>query len=79
MNAPLTLERMRADVAELLGMSPAEVADDENLVDLGIDSLQIMTLADRWSRAGGVRIDFPDLAEHPAVGAWWRIASERVE
>ncbi len=68
--APLTLERIRADVADVLGEDPVDVPVDENLLDLGMDSVRIMTLLERWRREHAVTADFADLAERPAVEAW---------
>ncbi|MGW4894982.1 phosphopantetheine-binding protein [Kitasatospora sp. NPDC004240] len=64
-----TVERIRAEVAELLGEDPAEIPLDENLADWGLDSVRLMTLAERW-RAEGARVGFVELAERPAVEAW---------
>ena len=36
---PLDLERMRADVAGMLGEAPETIGDDDNLIDLGLDSI----------------------------------------
>jgi bifunctional isochorismate lyase/aryl carrier protein len=48
----LTLEQMRADIAALLADEGSTVAAGDNLADLGLDSIRIMTLAERWSRPG---------------------------
>ncbi|MEU8920190.1 phosphopantetheine-binding protein [Kitasatospora sp. NPDC048545] len=64
-----TVERIRAEVADLLGEDPADIPLDENLVDWGLDSIRLMTLAERW-RAEGAEVAFVRLAEHPAVEAW---------
>ncbi|MEV2216026.1 phosphopantetheine-binding protein [Streptomyces sp. NPDC050997] len=66
----LTLERIRADVADSLGEDPADIPVDENLVDHGLDSVRLMTLLERWRRDHGVQADFADLAERPAIEAW---------
>lgn len=66
----LTVERIRRDVAESLGEDPAEIPLDDNLVDWGLDSVRVMTLLERWRREYGVRADFEDLAERPAVDRW---------
>lgn len=66
----LTVERIRADVADSLGEDPADIPIDENLVDYGIDSVRIMTLLERWRREHGVEAAFADLAEKPAIEAW---------
>ncbi|WP_234436963.1 phosphopantetheine-binding protein [Streptomyces maremycinicus] len=47
-----------------------DVPVDENLLDLGMDSVRIMTLLERWRREHAVTADFADLAERPAVEAW---------
>ncbi|GAB7038146.1 MULTISPECIES: phosphopantetheine-binding protein [Catenuloplanes] len=65
----LSLERIRADVAESLGESPADLTDDENLLDRGLDSIRIMTLVEKWRR-DGYRADYLDLAENPTVAGW---------
>lgn len=68
----LTLDRMRADIAEMLHEDPAEIQDDDNLIDLGLDSIRAMALVTRW-RAAGVQVDFMDLAERPELGHWWQV------
>lgn len=69
----LTLDQIRSDVADALGEDPADIPPDENLVDHGLDSIRIMSLLERWRREHGVRADFADLAEQPAVEAWARL------
>ncbi|MEV8321660.1 phosphopantetheine-binding protein [Kitasatospora sp. NPDC056731] len=64
-----TMERIRAEVADLLGEDPADVPLDENLADWGLDSVRLMALAERW-RAEGAEVAFVQLAERPAVEAW---------
>ncbi|MEU9040420.1 phosphopantetheine-binding protein [Kitasatospora sp. NPDC048343] len=58
------VERIRAEVADLLGEDPADIPLDENLVDWGLDSIRLMTLAERW-RAEGVRARPLRLIDHP--------------
>lgn len=67
---PLTVARIRADVADVLGEDPADIPVDDNLLDLGLDSVRIMALLERWRREHAVTADFADLAERPAVEAW---------
>ncbi|WP_328718443.1 phosphopantetheine-binding protein [Streptomyces sp. NBC_00247] len=66
----LTLELIRADIADSLGEDPEDIPVDENLVDYGLDSVRIMALLERWRREHGVEAAFADLAEEPAVEAW---------
>ncbi|MER7169833.1 phosphopantetheine-binding protein [Streptomyces mesophilus] len=66
----LTVDLIRADVADALGEEPADIPVDENLVDYGLDSVRIMSLIERWRRDHGVEATFVDLAEQPAIEAW---------
>ncbi|MFF3441519.1 amino acid adenylation domain-containing protein [Streptosporangium sp. NPDC002721] len=75
--AALTMESMRADVADQLGIAPSEVGDDDDLVSLGLDSLRAMRLAGRWRRAGA-RIVFAELAEELTLAAWWSLVGSRL-
>lgn len=68
----LTIEQMRADVADTLGEDPDDIPVDENLVDYGLDSVRIMMLLERWRKDHGIEASFVDLAEQPAVEAWAR-------
>jgi bifunctional isochorismate lyase/aryl carrier protein len=68
----LTLETMRADVAELLEEDPSQIGDDDNLVDFGLDSMRLMALATRW-RSAGANVRFADLAERPQLTHWFML------
>ncbi|MFF9899637.1 MULTISPECIES: phosphopantetheine-binding protein [Streptomyces] len=70
MTQTLSPERIRADVAELLDCDPSEIEPEENLIDLGLDSVRIMTLIERWRAAGATTVEFPDLAERPELAHW---------
>ncbi|MCX2969335.1 MULTISPECIES: phosphopantetheine-binding protein [Streptomyces] len=70
MSQSLSPERVRADVAELLGVEPAEITPEEDLVDRGLDSVRMMTLVERWRAAGAATLEFPDLAERPVLAHW---------
>ena len=75
MSAPLSLERLRGDVAEVLAVDPGSFADDDNLLDLGLDSIRIMTLATRW-REAGFEAGYLELAQEPTVAAWWALGAQ---
>ncbi|MDA3630612.1 phosphopantetheine-binding protein [Saccharopolyspora oryzae] len=77
MSQKLTLEDVREQVAELLYEDPAELTDDENLMDWGLDSVRIMTLVEKWRRLG-VQITFADLAERPTLEDWWTVLEPKV-
>jgi mycobactin phenyloxazoline synthetase len=60
---------VRAEVAELLGVSADSVDPAGNLVSQGLDSIRMMSLAGKWRRRG-VDVDFAALAADPTVEAW---------
>ncbi|MFC5722346.1 phosphopantetheine-binding protein [Streptomyces gamaensis] len=66
----LTVQRIREDVADVLGEDPADVPDDENLMDHGLDSVRVMALVERWRREHGAAVSFVDLAEDPVIEVW---------
>jgi mycobactin phenyloxazoline synthetase len=60
---------VRAEVAELLGVSVDSVDPGGNLISQGLDSIRMMSLAGKWRRRG-VDVDFAALAAEPTVEAW---------
>jgi bifunctional isochorismate lyase/aryl carrier protein len=74
MTAPLSLESLRGDVAEVLAEEPGSFADDDNLIDRGLDSIRLMSLATRW-REAGFEAGYLELAQEPTVRAWWQLLS----
>ncbi|GAA1085885.1 phosphopantetheine-binding protein [Nocardiopsis composta] len=71
-DTPLTPERIRADVERILGEQPGTVPGGENLLDLGMDSIRLMSLVESW-RTAGAQTDFIELAEEPSIDAWTRL------
>ncbi|WP_308014044.1 phosphopantetheine-binding protein [Streptantibioticus parmotrematis] len=64
-----TAERVRADVAAVLGDPPEDVPLDESLIDYGLDSIRLMTLVERWREEGAV-VSITDFADRVTVRAW---------
>ncbi|MBB5960609.1 bifunctional isochorismate lyase/aryl carrier protein [Saccharothrix tamanrassetensis] len=62
-------DRVRERIAAQLDIPPEVIADDDNLLDHGLDSVRVMALVESW-RADGARVSFADLAESPTVRAW---------
>ncbi|MGV0745740.1 AMP-binding protein [Mycolicibacterium sp. XJ870] len=69
-----TTRSIRETVAEILGVSSDAVDPEADLVEQGLDSLRIMSLAGRWRRQG-VAVDFAALTAAPTVSAWARLVS----
>ncbi|KII00549.1 acyl carrier protein [Streptomonospora alba] len=68
----MTVERLRADVEQVLGEPPGSLGEHDNLLDRGMDSIRLMSLVESW-RTAGVETDFITLAEEPTVAAWTRL------
>jgi aryl carrier-like protein len=68
---PLTIDELREAVASILDTQPGSIADDVNLIHLGVDSLGIMRLVNLWRRKG-IRVSSRELAAEPTLAAWQR-------
>lgn len=71
---PLTLETLRADLARMLEMAPEEIGLDDDLIDLGLDSLRMLGLVLRWGETG-IALEFSALAEHTTLREWWAVVA----
>lgn len=69
---PSNPQALRAQVAALLEVPARELLDDENLMYSGLDSIRLMSLLERWRRAGAVTT-FVELAERPTLADWWKL------
>ncbi|RYY79239.1 MAG: isochorismatase [Moraxellaceae bacterium] len=63
------IDHLRQQVAAQLNIESDEIEDDDNLLMLGLDSVQLMNLLGHW-RKMGANIEFQDLAEEPTLAAW---------
>ncbi|GAC48406.1 phosphopantetheine-binding protein [Gordonia aichiensis] len=71
-NTVLTRERIIADIAGILGVAEHEITDDTNVLDVGLDSVRLMSLIERWRAAGAHQADLVSMAADPVVGSWIR-------
>lgn len=71
----LDLERMRADVARVLDCEPADIGDDDNLMDLDLDSMRMLGLVLGWGNTG-LPLEFSQLAEHSTLRQWWAVVQK---
>ncbi|MFE5476488.1 amino acid adenylation domain-containing protein [Nocardia sp. NPDC056541] len=60
---------IRAAIARHLDITPEAVAEADDLIQLGLDSIRTMKLAGAW-RKRGIAVNFALLAAHPTVDAW---------
>jgi aryl carrier-like protein len=52
------------------GCTPAEIGDDDNLIDLDLDSMRMLGLVLAWGNTG-LPLEFSQLAEHTTLRQWW--------
>ncbi|GGN74918.1 hypothetical protein GCM10011579_054510 [Streptomyces albiflavescens] len=72
---PLSLDELRRDVGQAIGVPPEEIDGDAHLVHLGLGSLEAMLLVTRWRRQG-IPVDFAALTGAPTLDAWHRHLGE---
>lgn len=72
----MTLERLRADVARMVGELPESIALDDNLMDWGLDSMRLLNLVIDWNEAG-LALDLSELAAHTTLRDWWSVIQAR--
>jgi aryl carrier-like protein len=77
MTEPLSLDLMRGDIAAMIHIDPEEIGDDDNLMDLGLDSMRAMNLVLHWQERG-VQLDFSEMATRPTLAGWWQFAKRRM-
>lgn len=71
----ITIDQMRRDVCRALATAQPP-ADDDNLIEAGLGSLQIMRIANRWRRAGAP-VTFAKLISRPTLRDWEGLAKGR--
>lgn len=74
----LTRDDLEAVLLAMLDDAPEALADEDNLMDLGLDSMRAMNLAMQWEEEG-TPLDFADLAEAPTFGELWALLKDRQE
>jgi len=74
--APLDLAWLLAQVQPFLDADDGEPEPDDNLMDFGLDSVQVMTLIGNWQREG-LDVSFADLAAKPTLAGWLAVLSSK--
>lgn len=67
--SPLNKDDIRSAIAGQLDCAPTALADDDDLIQAGLNSIAIMAMAGGW-RKQGVTITFAELAATPTIAAW---------
>ncbi|SOD62667.1 amino acid adenylation domain-containing protein [Streptomyces zhaozhouensis] len=66
---------LQATVAALLGIPADDIGPEDDLFELGLDSLGLIRLSAEWRR-DGFAVSFEQLADAPTVGDWARLLAE---
>lgn len=69
---------LRAQVLALLDGDEPVPGDDDDLIDYGLDSVQLMAMVSRWKLLG-IDVSFEALARRPSLNAWWRLIAPQAE
>ena len=71
----LTLAGLQQNIADMLEMPAEELPIDDNLLDYGLDSIQVMQLIEKW-QALGVNLTFQQLGLNPTIQAWFALLNK---
>jgi bifunctional isochorismate lyase/aryl carrier protein len=71
----LTIEWLRASL--LPRVEEGGFGPDDNLIDYGLDSLEVMALVAEWEKLG-LRVSFEELAGTPTLNAWWDVLQRKI-
>ncbi len=71
--APLSKDALRAQLRRFLDEEPA---DDDNLVDFGLNSIAAMQLVNEW-KAARMEVSFVDLARCATLDALWDLLKSK--
>jgi len=71
----LTIDWLRASL--LPRLEEGSFGPDDNLVDYGLDSLEVMALVAEWEKLG-LRVSFEELAGTPTLNAWWDVLQRKI-
>lgn len=66
----LTRDQMMADIAEAVGIDTDEIAGDDNMIDVGVDSMRMMALTLKWE-AIDPALNYGQLWEGSTFDDWW--------
>jgi len=70
----ISRDEIRATIAAQLGASVTDIADHDDLIQLGLNSIRMMALAGSWRKQGS-DVTFADLAASPTIESWHDLLS----
>ena len=73
---PRTRDALRDDIARIINERPDQIGPDDDLMDLGLDSLRLLDLVTGWNEAG-LTLDISELAGQMTLDRMWQVVSAR--
>lgn len=73
---PDSLDALRLALAQSIGVPVDYIGEDDHPLHIGLDSIRLMALVERWTRDGAA-LTFVELAERETVADWWRLIEPR--
>ncbi|MBB2933785.1 mycobactin phenyloxazoline synthetase [Amycolatopsis bartoniae] len=70
-----TAGELLREVTDLLGPDAAELSEEDSLIEWGLDSIQLMQVANKWRRRG-IKVGFAQLAKRPTLAGWREVLAE---
>lgn len=74
----MTFEALKQTILDLTGIAEEDFDPDGDLLDFGLDSIQVITLLGDWQDQG-IKIDLASLAKERTLNAWWRLLEPQFE
>ncbi len=74
----LNHDSIKQDISEVLMLPITEIHNNDNLMYLGLDSIRLMALIEKW-QSQKIDINFTDLGGSSTVTDWWEIIQEKIE
>jgi bifunctional isochorismate lyase/aryl carrier protein len=73
----LQYDQVKAQILAFLDEEDVEEFDaNEELIDYGLDSIQIMSLVSKWKELG-VNVSFQELAKAATLNGWWELLKSK--
>ncbi|ATM86592.1 MULTISPECIES: isochorismatase family protein [Yersinia] len=75
--ANFSKDELKQQLLTLVDESAEDFDENENLINYGLSSVHIMTLATQW-RQQGIELNFVDLAKNPSLNNWWKLLEQQL-
>jgi bifunctional isochorismate lyase/aryl carrier protein len=74
----MSFDDLRRQVLALVDVPEEELDSAANLLDYGLDSIQVLELVER-RQSEGLAVDLAMLSREPSLDGWWRAIAPLVE